>query len=155
MNKFIYSLWTMVAIWAMSSCDKEPHYINTRNVKLTNVILECINEVDGVKDPTSGLEYTQHSFLCTGSLSGSTGNYHIEISDPLWGKCGDSGKLIVGGNKIDFAITFTNRGAHADSDYFNYIIKVVDEHDNVLIIENTIMAFKHPENTSTEVADVS
>ena len=77
----------MVAIWAMSSCDKEPHYINPRNVKLTNVMLECINEVDGVKDPTSGLEYTQHSFLCTGSLSGSTGNYHIEISDPLWEKC--------------------------------------------------------------------
>lgn len=154
MKQFIYFLWTMVAVCAMSSCCKESHYIIPREVKLKNVTLECVNEVDGVKDPTSGLEYTQHSFLCTGSLSGSTGNYHIEISDPLWGRCGDSGKLIVGGNKIDFAFTFTNRGAHADSDYFNYIIKVVDEHDNVLI-ENTIMASKHPENTSTEVADVS
>lgn len=71
MKQFIYTLWIMVAVCAMSSCDKEWHVIIPRNVNLSNVTLECINEVDGAKDPTSSLEYTQHTFICTGSLSDS------------------------------------------------------------------------------------
>lgn len=76
----------MVAVCAMSSCCKESHYIIPREVKLKNVTLECVNEVDGVKDPTSGIEYTQHSFhgrfaICRNRVSGSATRHKFTIND--------------------------------------------------------------------------
>lgn len=149
MKNFIYCLVALVFI----ACDKEWNDINPRKVNLSDVTLECINEVEGVQDPTSGREYTKHTYMCTGSLSGFTGSCHIVIREPIMGKCGSSGELIVSGNKTDFAFTFTNRGDHTDHDYFNYTIQVVDEYDYVLCQTN-IIASKHPERPNTEMVDI-
>ena len=145
-------LMCAVALLAVG-CDKDWDDINPRKVNLTNVMLECISEVDGANDPTSGREYTHHTYMCTGSLSGFTGSCYIVIREPLMGKCGGSGELIVSGNKTDFAFTFTNKGEHTDHDYFNYTIQVVDMSDNVLCQTN-IIASKHPEKPTAEPTDV-
>lgn len=149
MKRYIFCLAALVFI----ACDKEWNDINPRRVNLSDVTLECISEVAGVHDTISGLEYTHHTYMCTGTLSGFTGNCHIVIREPIMGECGGSGELIVSGNKTDFAFTFTNRGDHTDFDYFNYTIQVVDEYDYVLCQTN-IIASKHPERPNAEMVDV-
>lgn len=130
---------------AFVSCDKDWNDINPLKVQLTNVNLECIEEVEGVHDPTSGREYTSHRYKCTGSLDGFAGSCYIVISEPIKGKCAKSREIIVNKNKTDFAFTFTNKGAHTDLEHFNYTIQVVDKFDYV-ICQTTIIASKHPDN---------
>lgn len=149
MKRFIFYIVTMFGVCAMTSCDKDWNDINPRKVNLTDVTLECISEEEGAQDPTSGREYTHHTYMCTGSLSGFTGNCRIVIREPIMGECGGSGKLIVSGKKTDFAFTFTNRGEHTDHTHFNYIIQVVDEFDYVLCQTN-IIASKHTEQPDTK-----
>ena len=70
MRNFILCLMAL----AFVSCDKDWNDINPRKVQLTNVNLECIEEVEGAHDPTSGREYTSHTYKCTGSLNGFAGS---------------------------------------------------------------------------------
>ena len=55
MKKLIYCLMAMVAVCSMTSCDKDWNDINPRKVIISDVNIECIKEVEGVHDPTSGL----------------------------------------------------------------------------------------------------
>ncbi len=48
----------MVAVCAMTSCDKEWNDINPSKVNLTDISIECIGEEYEVNDKTSGLDYT-------------------------------------------------------------------------------------------------
>lgn len=130
---------------AFVSCDKDWNDINPRKVILSDVNLECNEETEGVHDPTSGREYTAHTYVCTGSLEGFVGSCYIVISEPIKGQCAKSRELIVNDNKTNFAFTFTNKGAHTDLDHFNYTIQVVDEFDYVLC-QTTIIASNHPQN---------
>ncbi len=77
MKKLIFSLMAMVLAGTTVSCDKDWNDINPRMVQLTNVNLECIEEIEGAHDPTSGLEYTSHRYKCTGSLDGFAGSCYI------------------------------------------------------------------------------
>ena len=147
--KAIRNLFMCAVMLLAVGCDKEWNDINPRKVNLTDVMLECISEETGATDPTSGREYTHHTHMCTGQLSGFTGSCHIVIREPLMGKCGGSGELIVSGNKTDFAFTFTNKGEHTDHDYFNYTIQVVDEFDYILCQTN-IIASSHSELPAVE-----
>lgn len=150
MKKLIFSL--MVAL-AFVSCDKDWNDINPRRVQLTNVNLECIEEIEGAHDPMSGREYTSHRYKCTGSLDGFAGSCYIVISEPIMGECARSREIIVNKNKTDFAFTFTNKGAHTDLEHFNYTIQVVDKFDYV-ICQTTIIASKHPERPNAEMVDI-
>lgn len=153
MKKLIYCLMAMVAVCSMTSCDKDWNDINPRKVQLTNVNLECIEEIEGAHDPMSGREYTHHRYKCTGSLDGFAGSCYIVISEPIMGECARSREIIVNKNKTDFAFTFTNIGAHTDLEHFNYTIQVVDKFDYV-ICQTTIIASKHPERPNAEMVDI-
>ena len=145
MKKYAKLLLMLVVVGMAMSCDKDWNDINPRMVQLTNVNLECIEEIEGAHDPTSGLEYTSHRYKCTGSLDGFAGSCYIVISEPIKGECARSREIIVNKNKTDFAFTFTNKGAHTDLEHFNYTIQVVDKFDYV-ICQTTIIASKHPDN---------
>ena len=142
MKKLIFSI---MAALAFVSCDKDWNDINPRKVIISDVNLECIEEIEGAHDPMSGREYTHHTYMCTGSLDGFAGSCYIVISEPILGECARSREIIVNKNKTDFAFTFTNKGDHTDLEHFNYTIQVVDKFDYV-ICQTTIIASKHPDN---------
>ncbi|MBO7343942.1 MAG: hypothetical protein J6U45_07920, partial [Alistipes sp.] len=85
MKKLIYCLMAMVAVCSMTSCDKDWNDINPRKVIISDVNIECIKEGEGVHAPTSGLEYTSHTYKCTGNLDGFAGSCYIVISEPIKG----------------------------------------------------------------------
>jgi hypothetical protein len=145
MKKYAKLLLMLAVVGMAMSCDKDWNDINPRKVQLTNVNLECIEEIEGAHDPMSGREYTHHRYKCTGSLDGFAGSCYIVISEPIMGECARSREIIVNKNKTDFAFTFTNKGAHTDLEHFNYTIQVVDKFDYV-ICQTTIIASKHPDN---------
>ena len=95
MKKLIFSLMAIVLAGTTVSCDKDWNDINPRKVIISDVNIECIKEVEGVHDPTSGLEYTSHTYKCTGSLDGFAGSCYIVIYEPIKGECARSREIIV------------------------------------------------------------
>ena len=142
MKKLIYSLMVVVAVCTMTSCDREWHDINPRKVNLSNISIECVGEEYDVHDYTSGLDYTRHTYICKGYLSGFTGKCYIEISGTSWNKCGGSGELFVTNKGVPFEFSFTTSDPVLDNPNQTFTIAVCDEYDYTLCQTNIIAKHK-------------
>ena len=108
--------------------------INIKNIKLSDVTIECINETI-VNNSTSS--FTRHTYLCRGFIDGFRGDCNIRITHNNNKVCNDH-VLTVAGKEIPFEFTFTPEEQHFDNPNNNFWVHVYDN-DSTLLCKTTVV----------------
>lgn len=121
------------------SCEDDSN-INNKDVNLSDVTIECINETI-INDNTSS--FTEHTYLCKGIIDGFRGDCYIRITHNNNKVCKDH-ELTVASKQIPFEFTFTHEEQHLDNPNINFWVNVYDN-DSTLLCKTTIAVTKHAE----------
>lgn len=124
--------------------------INIKNIKLSDVTIECINETI-VNNSTSS--FTRHTYLCRGFIDGFRGDCNIRITHNNNKVCNDH-VLTVAGKEIPFEFTFTPEEQHFDNPNNNFWVHVYDN-DSTLLCKTTVVVTKHAEVIPENSAELS
>lgn len=148
MKSFFNSLMALAAICALTSCENE---CNDGRIELSHLTIECL--VDEVSiSPSTGEEYIEHTYLCSGYIEDYTGECQIEI----WGNendlLSDECKIKAAGDNTSFAFSFTTKQIYLDQLNYNFIVKVCNSNGETLC--RTMVAATHPNGSIEKPIDV-
>ena len=144
MGKVFFLLMAMFCV----ACEDNSNIIINKNVRLSDVSIECINETI-VSDSTSNSQpYTKHTYLCKGVIGGFRGICYIRIVHDNIKVCNDQ-ELIVADEEIPFEFVFAPEQQHLDNPNNNFMINVYDN-DSTLLCKTTVVVTKHAEKIPEE-----
>lgn len=143
MRNLIFCLMATVLFVA---CDVDLE-VNTKNVKLTDITIECINETTISNNTSSNEPFTKHTYLCKGLVGGFTGDCYIVVMHDNF-IVHNNHHLTIAGETIPFEFTFAPEWGYLDQPNNNFIVMVCDTKGDTLC-KTTVVVTKHPESTTT------
>lgn len=148
MKRFILSLVT----FAFVACETELN-TNSNRGTLSNISIECISETTISNNASSTTEpFTLHTYLCKGIAEGINGEYSIKVFSDNYMLC-DKQYYIKNGEKSSFEFTFTPESLYLDNPINEFIVELRND-KNEILCKTSVVAIKHPKNTTTEPIDV-
>ena len=139
MKNFLICLMALMFV----GCESDT-LADSRDVTLSNLTIECIDE-DTITNNTGGNKpFTVHTYLCRGEISGYSGVCYIDVMHQNF-IVHHNHELLVAGEKMPFEFTFAPEWQYLDAQRNNFTVVVKkDEGDNA-ICKTTIVVVKHPE----------
>lgn len=152
MQRFILCLMAIVAASMMTSCELDVE-VNGKDVMLSNISIECIDETTISNNTSGNIPFTKHTYICRGSICGYDGVCYIRVLHNSF-IVHNNHELIIAGDVMPFEFTFAPEWEYLDELYLNFTIEVYDEDCDTLLCKTTVVATKHPDAPAAEPTNI-